>query len=526
MNIWYVHSVNNNERLPIPLDNWLNKHVSKVFLHPLVANREDWFSAKEIHMFSEEQVPVGVQLGKAFARSYALADSILNECLSNSASVNSPTIIIIMQDEVLPYFILQHSWGLNPQLSNVYFITLHEKTKLNELQFQFPEYWIRQMEKQCIASSHYALTWDVNIFNTMHLKGFTKVKYLEPEKPLDNDWNKQLIKWCTDQNEDMESYPLNASIPTKINSIKHHEKILLSVIIPYYNLGYFLIETIESIISSTYLNLEIILVNDGSNDPESISILEEVKVKYKLLQVVTIRNQGLANARNVGAQMAKGQYISFLDADDKIEPIYFERCIQILNKYQNVSFVYSWVKYFGLKEDVWITFNTELPYFLLSNMLSAFAVIRKEDFLQYGMNKIGMNKGMEDYESWISMYRNGCAGVSIPEPLVNYRIRNKSMSRQFNRKIVNELYFKLSQYHCDLYEKYGFELFNLMNANGPGYLWNNPTILYPNIGFVLNEDDDKIENNIKYELMRIANSKIGTFLIELMLKLKINKLFK
>ena len=89
--------------------------------------------------------------------------------------------------------------------------------------------------------------------------------------------------------------------------------------------------------------------------------MEEIREKYPKVRIESIPNGGLANARNVGSRLAKGEYISFLDADDMVEAGYYRRCIDVLNRYENVSFVYSWLQYFEGSDGVWTTFNTELP---------------------------------------------------------------------------------------------------------------------------------------------------------------------
>ncbi|MGG4034634.1 glycosyltransferase [Paenibacillus cisolokensis] len=305
-----------------------------------------------------------------------------------------------------------------------------------------------------------------------------------------------------------------------------NEKNLLSIIIPYYNLGVHLDETMESALNVDYKPTEIVIVNDGSTDKYSLEVLEKYRNRSPHIKVVDIANKGLANARNVGAQYAKGEFIAFLDADDLIEPEFYSRAIALLNQYENVSFVYSWLRYFGNSSNVWPTFNTEFPYFLASNMLAAFVVVRRQDFINFGLNKIAMEYGMEDYEGWISMCAHGCLGISIPEPLVKYRVRSDSMSRQFNRDVVIYLREKLSSFHVKLYQKYGLELFNLIDANGPGYLWDNPTLNYPIVGFGIgNSSNFQDLNTRKYELMRIANSKWGSRLIRLFFKLRLQKLF-
>lgn len=258
----------------------------------------------------------------------------------------------------------------------------------------------------------------------------------------------------------------------------------ISVVIPFYNLAAFLPETLASIKASDYPDLETIIVNDGSTDTDAIQLLKELRRTSPNIRILDIENGGLANARNVGARAATGEYIAFLDADDCILPTYYSQCAKILDQYDNVSFVYSWINYFGETEGYWINFDTEFPYFLAANMLAAFQVVRKKDFLQAGINDQEMMFGMEDYEAWLRMASHGYKGVSIPDPLVNYRVRHNSMARQFRRSTVLYMYEQLAKKNPEIYQRFGNELFMLMNANGPGYLWNNPTMTYPQIGYI------------------------------------------
>ncbi len=258
------------------------------------------------------------------------------------------------------------------------------------------------------------------------------------------------------------------------------EKDLLSVVIPYYNLGITLPETIESIKESTYDKYEIIIVNDGSTDEESIKVLDQYKEDNKI-RIINIENKGLANARNVGAKEAKGEFVAFIDADDKIDKTFYTKAINILHQYKNVSYVYSWVQYFEGSTAVWPTFNVHIPYLLCANMLAAFVVIRKNDFLNFGQNRTKMEYGMEDYDGWVSLAEHGCLGVSIPEKLNLYRIRKDSMSRQFNKKMRIYLYETSREGHEKLFEKYSKDIYMLLLTNGQPYYWNNPTVAVYNV---------------------------------------------
>lgn len=96
---------------------------------------------------------------------------------------------------------------------------------------------------------------------------------------------------------------------------QYKDKILISVVVPVYNVEKFLPVCIESIIKQSYSNLEIILVDDGSSD-SSPEICDKYKELDDRIKVIHKENGGLSDARNVGLNEAKGEYITFVDSDD------------------------------------------------------------------------------------------------------------------------------------------------------------------------------------------------------------------
>ena len=243
------------------------------------------------------------------------------------------------------------------------------------------------------------------------------------------------------------------------------------------------------------------ILNDGSTDEESTEVLKNYENDPEI-RIIHIENQGLANARNVGAESAKGEFVAFIDADDKIDKTFYQKSIDILHQYTNVSYVYSWVKYFEGSEAVWPTFNTHIPYLLCANMLAAYAVIRKNDFLNFGKNRIKMEYGMEDYDGWVSLAEHGCLGVSIPELLNLYRVRKDSMSRAFNKKMRIYLYQVSRDGHEKIFEKYAKEVYMLLLTNGQPFYWNNPsTPVFLPSGDSNSQVDDRI-----YRLEKILNT--------------------
>lgn len=96
---------------------------------------------------------------------------------------------------------------------------------------------------------------------------------------------------------------------------------MISIVIPVYNVEFFLKKCIDSIISQIYLDWELILVDDGSKD-KSAEICDEYAKKDIRIKVLHKKNEGVSKARNTGIELAKGEYICFIDSDDWIEPSY------------------------------------------------------------------------------------------------------------------------------------------------------------------------------------------------------------
>ncbi len=93
----------------------------------------------------------------------------------------------------------------------------------------------------------------------------------------------------------------------------------ITVIIPCYNSGRFLLRSVESILSQTYKNFELLIINDGSNDKITLSIIEKYK-RSKKIKILNQKNYGLSSARNLGIKSSKTKFLLMLDADDWIAP--------------------------------------------------------------------------------------------------------------------------------------------------------------------------------------------------------------
>lgn len=159
----------------------------------------------------------------------------------------------------------------------------------------------------------------------------------------------------------------------------------VSIIVPFYNTQEYLGRCLDSIVSQTFKDYEVILIDDGSTD-HSYKIAKKYKNKYKNFKLYRQENRGVASARNRGLLMAKGEYIAFVDSDDFIDKYYLKRmvCIAVRTDADIVCCNFYWVYLNKISIKNYINFRTGL----FSNM-KALNMIISDTFMQsYLWNKL------------------------------------------------------------------------------------------------------------------------------------------
>lgn len=226
---------------------------------------------------------------------------------------------------------------------------------------------------------------------------------------------------------------------------------LLSVVISCYNYGGYLPETLESLKQQTFSGFEVILVDDGSDEPETLEILAQLK-KDPALTYIAIPHQGPSSAKNTGIKAALGKYVCCLDADDRLEPTYLEKALKILENRSEIDLVYSWVQCFGAKTELQQKADLDLKKIVRYNQVSPGAVLRKSCWEEAGGYNLEMNRGLDDWEFWIHLSQLGKRGLCIPEPLYLHREHDKSLTALIGREErEDELKNVIKKLHPDLF---------------------------------------------------------------------------
>lgn len=261
----------------------------------------------------------------------------------------------------------------------------------------------------------------------------------------------------------------------------------VSIIVPCYNQAQYLDEALQSVLEQIYTNWECIIINDGSpDDTEEVAkrwIEKDSRFKY-----VYQENGGLSSARNAGISIAQGEYILPLDADDKIAPNYISLAVQSFQEDVSLKVVYCKAEKFGVEAGLW-----QLPPFSIYdlcrfNMIFCSAIFKRKDWELVGGYDVTMIYGLEDWEFWIAVLKNGGNVKCLDLIGFYYRIRKNSMTRRINLEHRRFLENYVVKKHIDFFslnydDLNEFRKINIENLKSEKYVLNLFTKMF--FGFKL-----------------------------------------
>lgn len=225
---------------------------------------------------------------------------------------------------------------------------------------------------------------------------------------------------------------------------------LVSIIVPCYNQGHYLPETLDSVIAQTYTNWECVIVNDGSSD-ETENVAKKYCGKDSRFVYMYQDNKGLAEARNSGIRHSQGSYILPLDSDDKIHATYCEKAIAYFELHPEVKLVYCRARRFGEVNCEWQLPPYNYNSIIWENCIFCSAFFRRDDYNKTKGYNSNMKYGWEDWDFWLSLLDEDSIVHRIGEELFFYRIKKKSMVTELQPH-CREMCEMIYRNHRDKYE--------------------------------------------------------------------------
>jgi glycosyltransferase involved in cell wall biosynthesis len=222
---------------------------------------------------------------------------------------------------------------------------------------------------------------------------------------------------------------------------------LVSIIIPAYNAAAFIQETLDSILAQTYINFEVIVIDDGSRD-NTAGVVKQVldkRISYKFKE-----NEGVTIARNYGFPFSKGQYIVFFDHDDLMPPDFLEKRVEVLADNEGIGFCCGKLEFFpNYKEQFGACDDIPreiLLYYQHIETCPSNYVFRRNLIEQI---KFQPNLAIAADRFFLLQIAQLSKGKRIEEAKLKYRFESTNFSAQLTPRYVedNELYYRLLETH-------------------------------------------------------------------------------
>jgi len=200
----------------------------------------------------------------------------------------------------------------------------------------------------------------------------------------------------------------------------------VSIVIPCYNQGAMLREALASVEEVRNENLlEVIIVDDGSSDAETIRILKEFREAG--YSVVSQPNRRVSADRNTGIRLARGEFILPLDSDNRLRDVYLKKGVTLLKENPSIGIIYADAEYFGERSGRWHVQEFDLLSLIRMNFIDVCALYRKALWDEVGGYDEQMPwMGLEDWDFWLRVACHGGSFFHLAEIGFDYRVRADS----------------------------------------------------------------------------------------------------
>lgn len=212
-----------------------------------------------------------------------------------------------------------------------------------------------------------------------------------------------------------------------------------SFIVPFYNNGATLPETMDSIFKQTYTNFDVWIINDGSTDPSSLAVLEKYEGKPSVT-IIHQANAGPSVARNQAIRQTNAEIIIPLDSDDLIRPDALSKAVEIFVRNSDIDVIYSDQQLFEGASERRVSGEVSMRRMLMYNFIPLCSFIKKEVFESCGYFDEYLSKlGLEDWELWIRALHQDKKFFYVREILFDIRVRLDSRTHTEANKNLQHL---------------------------------------------------------------------------------------
>jgi glycosyltransferase involved in cell wall biosynthesis len=228
-----------------------------------------------------------------------------------------------------------------------------------------------------------------------------------------------------------------------------HADLSVAVVIPCHNYGHFLAEAIESVLTQTRPADEILVVDDCSTDDTAdVAARFADRVRYS-----RITGGSPSAARNAGVRSVDTDLVVFLDADDRFEKSFIERCVDALPDDWKRYFAYTHFRRFGNADTVETVPVYDRARLARSNFIHPASLFPREAVARIGYDE-NLKIGLEDWDLYLTLAEDGIEGVLVDEPLLLYRLHGDGVTWRLRRKPIRlcALRLRLLAKHRELYE--------------------------------------------------------------------------
>jgi len=224
----------------------------------------------------------------------------------------------------------------------------------------------------------------------------------------------------------------------------------VTVVIPCYNNGEEIIRSISSIQKQSYSNTQIILVNDGSTDAKTLSLLSSLQDKVEIVEHAT--NRGLPAARNSGFAAASGDFVLFLDADDWYDSRSIGAMVSVATEASGDFFIFSNMMLEGSRTG--INPRPYRPYSqLMRNGLPYSIMVPRLSLDPSRLYDINLTQGLEDWDLNLRLISENFKPLQIELPLFHYFVSEKGMFQRQTLKQFFQTWRYIREKHRHTYER-------------------------------------------------------------------------